>query len=350
MGKTKLNAFQQAIADALAKEHVEFKSKAATPITTSHITDASGVGLKQGVPDKFIDLVVDQSVFLKECRVFRTDAPAGDIAKIDISGYITETASENGTSTETRAHTPSSVPYVVKKTRSQFDITSETEEDNIEGAGGMSTILNALLKAVANDQEVLGIMGDDSEVGSSDYARLIKTNDGFNVLTASGTGVHQKNAGAKQVSWRLLSDMVGMLPTKYRRNIRDFRFIMSPNVSLQLKNEAQSRATGLGDGFWNNNQMLNPLGIPILEVPYIPEDLTVSGTDSSGTFIWLANPKNFIWVVKRDLKVHREFIPRYDRTEITVFQRSDFIIENTDAIVKATGVLVDPSAARYAAA
>ena len=333
----------------IAECHVEYRSKAATPITTTQITDSAGVGLKQGVPDKFIDLVVDESVFLKECRVFRTDAPAGDIAKIDVSGYITESATENGTSTETRSHTPSSVAYVVKKTRSQFDLTSETEEDNIEGAGGMTTILNALLKAVANDQETLAIMGDDSEAGSSDYARLIRTNDGFNVLTGAGTGVHQFAAGNKQVSWRMLSDMMGQLPTRYRRNIRDYRFIMSPNVSLQLKNEAQARATGLGDGFWNNNGMLNPLGVPILEVPYLPEDLTLNGTSSTGTFIWLANPKNFIWVVKRDLKIHREFIPRYDRTEITVFQRSDFVIENTDAIVKATGVLVDPNAARYAA-
>src|SRR5690606_27251104 len=122
---------------------------------------------------------------------FRTDKPSGDIAKIDVQGYITESATENSTSTETRKHTPSSVHYQNKKIRSQFDFTTEVEEDNIEGPSGVNTILGALLKQVSNNVETLGIMGDESQGGSDDYSRLLRANDGWHVQTAAGTGTHQ---------------------------------------------------------------------------------------------------------------------------------------------------------------
>jgi len=352
---TGLTAQQRAIAEELGilvQNSIAQTQKAATPITTTQLQDAAGVGLNQEIPSEFIDLVVDESVLLKRARGYRTRFRTGDLAKLDVQRYITESAEENGTSTETRAHTPGSVHYLNRKIRSQYDITGEAEEDNIEGPSGVNTILAALMKQVANDIETLGIEGDESVVGSDDYSRLVRSNDGWHVLTSAGTGTHIKNAGAKQVSWKLLSDMVKMLPTRYRGGNWQSRyaFVMSPNTHICLLDEFINRETGVGDAIWGGGANgLRPLGIPLVEVPLIPENLTVTGTDSTGTFIWLVDLRNFIYVIQRAIRMHREFIPRYDRMEFTVFQRCDFIIENTDAIVKATNVLVDPAAARYGA-
>src|SRR5690606_27083216 len=122
------------------------------------------------------------------------------------------------------------------------------------GPSGVNTILGALLKQVSNNVETLGIMGDESQGGSDDYSRLLRANDGWHVQTAAGTGTHQLNAASKQISWRLLSDMVAALPTRYRRNLqRDYRFIMSPNAVIRLLNEVQSRQTDFGDSLYTND-------------------------------------------------------------------------------------------------
>ena len=327
-------------------------AKAATPVTTSQLVDANGVGLSVEVPDAFIDLVVDESELLKLVRVHRTNKPSGDIAKVTVQGPITEYAEENSAATETRAHTPGSVHFQTRKVRSLYDFTTEAEEDNIEGPSGVSTLLDALRKQVANDVETLSIEGDESQVGTDDYSRLVKANDGWNVLTGAGTGTHLVNAGNTRVSWKLLSKMVKSMPTKWRRGDwkRRFKFLCTPDVHQQLLDEAQERATGLGDGVWRGNEdNVSPLGIQVVEVPLIPQDLAGSGTASSGTFLWLMDPRNFIYVIQRQMTMHREFRPRSDKMEFTLYHRPDFIVENTDAIVKAVNVLTDEAVARYGA-
>jgi len=54
-----------------------------------------------------------------------------------------------------------------------------------------------------------------------------------------------------------------------------------------------------------------------------------------GTFIWLANPKNFIWAILNATRVHSEFEKDFDRVETVVFNRTDAQIENKNALVKA---------------
>lgn len=324
-------------------------SKAATPMTSSQLggtTTRPGI-FTRDLPDAFIDLVVDESVLLKNIRLERKTEPTGEIAKIDVVGHISEQASENTTSTETRSITPSTLEYLTRKIRSQFDITTEVEEDNIEGPSGMNTMVQAMMKAISNDFETLALEGDESQGGASDYARLVKTNDGFQVLTAAGTGAHQVNAGNKRISWKLLHQMLKTLPTKFRGNLQNFRWIASSNTVLDLLEEAESRQTGLGDLKYNSRGELTPLGIQFLEVPRLPEDLSASGTDSTGTFIWLCDPRNFIYIVQRQMTVHKEFKPRTDKWEYTVFTRNDFLVENTDGVVRANNVLLDPSADRY---
>lgn len=267
-----LSKFQLKLAEELGLLSAEGAAKAADPLTTTSAVSTDSVGLSKDIPDKFIDLMVDESTLLKNIRLFRTNKPSGDLAKLDVIGNITEQATENGTSTETRRTTTTSVPYVNKKLRAQFDITTELGEDNIEGESGISTILGSLMKAVGNDVETLAIQGDDSVGGSTDFARLQKANDGFNVLTAAGTGTHQLGVANAQISWRMLSDMIAALPTRYRGGNwkSNYRFIMSPNAKIRLMNEAQTRATGLGDGVWVGNDNLAPLGIQVMEVPLIP--------------------------------------------------------------------------------
>jgi hypothetical protein len=58
-------------------------------------------------------------------------------------------------------------------------------------------------------------------------------------------------------------------------------------------------------------------------------------TVNEGSFIWLANPKNFVAALRGNTRIYTEFNKDYDRLETVLYNEIDFGIENDDAIVKA---------------
>jgi hypothetical protein len=63
------------------------------------------------------------------------------------------------------------------------------------------------------------------------------------------------------------------------------------------------------------------LGLPLVEVPLMPAG-----------YVSLTFPENRIWGFQRDVTVHREFKPKKDTVEYTVFLRFGVQIEETDAV------------------
>lgn len=322
-------------------------SKAADPLLVSVMDTES---LKKELATEFINLVVNESVLLQNIRTKQVDAPSGDLVKLDITTQVLELASENTDSGNTRRPTDTPLTYNTVKLRAALDYSGEWLEDNIESADGINTVMQAFSDRIANDHEVLCISGDDSVVGTTDYQRLVKANDGFDVLTASGTGAVILNAGAKRPSYQLLSDMLKQMPTKYKRDLSKLRWIMSWGSAMSLVDEIAGRVTEYSEltkrqGLSVLNSVLN---IQTLIVPYLPEDLTLAGTSgTTGTFIWLCNPKNFIAIFQRNLTLERERIPRSDRTELTMYLRTDYLVENAASVVKATNVSLWSGHSRY---
>lgn len=63
-----------------------------------------------------------------------------------------------------------------------------------------------------------------------------------------------------------------------------------------------------------------------------------AGEVREGSFIWLANPKNFIYAFLNGTRVYSEFNKDYDRLETVVYNEMDTQVENLDAIVKAVNI------------
>lgn len=322
-------------------------SKAADPLIVSVMNSAS---LKRELATEFINLVVNESTLLQNIRVKQVDAPSGDLVKLNITTNVLEKATENTDSGNTRRPTDTALTYNTVKLRAALDYSGEWEEDNIEGSSGISTVLQAFSDALANDHEVLAISGDASVSGTTDYQRLVKANDGFHVLTASGTGAVILNAAAKRPSYQLLSDMLKLMPTKYKRDLSKLRWIMSWGTAMSLVDEIAGRVTEYSEvtkaqGLSVLDQVLN---IKVLIVPYVPEDLTLTGTSgTTGTFIWLTDPQNFISIFQREISMEKQRIPRSDRTELTMYLRTDYLVENAAAVVKATNVSLWSGHSRY---
>jgi hypothetical protein len=74
----------------------------------------------------------------------------------------------------------------------------------------------------------------------------------------------------------------------------------------------------------------SPYGVRAQEVPLFPE-YEVGGDTASD--VWLVDPQNLIWGVKREIVVYRQFVPRKDTIEYTMFTRVGCAIENPNAAV-----------------
>jgi len=125
-----------------------------------------------------------------------------------------------------------------------------------------------------------------------------------------------------------------------RRN--QLKFFTGANVlqdytyNLQLKSNDYVLPETVAQANFNNFDALGrAFGIPVQEVPLMDETKTgdYSGASGEHSDVWLTFPQNMIWAIKRDIVVYREFVPRKDAIEYTLFTRVGANIENSDAFV-----------------
>ena len=305
---------------------------------------SAGSAILDEQADAFINEVVNESKMLSMARLERKNSSTGKINLMNITGNVTEQASEGTDSGNTISPSFSALTYNMTKLRSAIDLNAEALEDNIAGQGLDDQTMAAILDKVATDLEELAWEGDESIVGTDANSRLLKSNDGWLTLLTAANGTTIVDGANKKPSYILLSAMYRNLPRKWRRRKGEFRFFMNDEAAELILNDEAARATGLADRFRETGELGMINGIRIEIIPMIPADLSLTGTDSQGTVILLAQPQNFIYLVQREISVERERKPRTDTWEVTLFHRCDFLIERYDAIVRANNVTLDPTA------
>jgi hypothetical protein len=104
---------------------------------------------------------------------------------------------------------------------------------------------------------------------------------------------------------------------------------MSPRVSgTPGRREAYLAGQGQTLGGARTTRVL---GIDVQEVPYYPSD-----------YVDLTFPQNRVWGFQRDITVNREYKPKKDTIEYTIFVRLGITWEELDAVAFADAA-VDPS-------
>jgi len=252
--------------------------------------------------NRFIDLVVDESVLLKRIRVVRVDHNKGEINKLDLGTIVTEGASTTSRAS-TRTPTERIVTYDNEKYRSAFDLKTDFMEDNLERSGIRDTLLNMFSKRIAIDSELAAIEGDDSlTVGDGQTAEnnLLGVNDGFQkILEASVPAAQQIDAAGAAPSKKLYFDMKRAIPSRYRAAKPSYMWIQPSGPSDKWMLDWSDRETGRGDVALATGIVPGPWGIPSLEVPLMPEDLTFGTTGTDGSSIWLTPLRNLIYFNQR---------------------------------------------------
>lgn len=328
----------------------------ADEITTGVVNAASGGLLKPEQSNRFIDFVVDQSNLMRNARVVRMRTPQMEIDKVSVGTRVMRKASEATDDGANVAVTFSKVSLSSVKLRLDWELSTESLEDNIEGASLEDHLAQIMARQTANDLDDLLINGNTSSGNA-----LLKALDGFVKLALGGGTVVDE--GGNNISRATYDRVLRNMPTKYLQKRNELRFFTGSGVvqdtsfSLQNPNSATAATAGapapgstFGEQAFMNGAIrgnggpgatgLAPYGIPLVEIPLMPE--TVSGDYSSAAgshgYVELTFPNNRVIGMHRDITVYRQFQPKTDTIEYTQFMRVANNIENLGSYVIAKNV------------
>ena len=318
-----------------------------------HVASENGNGglLNPEQSARFLDYLFDATVIGKVARTVRMKADTTEIDRMNVGEKLMKLASEGEDTGANAAVTFSKISLTTKKLRLDWELSTESLEDNIEGADLEDHIARLMATQAGNDIEDVILNGNTSLSGDA----LYKAFDGV-VKKAKAYG-HVVDAAGANVSRAVFNSALKALPRKYKQRRTDLRFLSGSNLiqdylyatSQNIQNvNPQDIASSIIRG--DVAPLSGPagyvapyaFGIPIVEVPLLPETQagTYSGQTGSHGDIHLTFPNNVVIGIKRDVTVYRFFWPRKDSIEYTMYTRVGVQIEQADAWVVVKNVKV----------
>jgi len=271
---------------------------------------------------QFIEYIFEQQVLAKDGRRVTMRANTTELEKMNVGERVIRAAAQ-ADATYTNADVQfTKVTLTTKKIRLDWEVSTEALEDNIEGSGLEDHLVRTMTRAFANDLEDLAINGTGT--GTNNFLNIL---EGFVSIEADG------NAATYGTTIERMQGLVLAMPRKYRGSRSNMKFYADTETVAEIIN-------GLGSsGNLNSERIIERvidgtapqtmgtpiayrvLGLPLVEVPLMPHG-----------YVSLTFPENRIWGFQRDVTVHREFQPKKDTVEYTVFLRFGVAVEETDAV------------------
>ena len=347
----------------MSNELLEKAVAADTTVTGTFDSSTGGTGIHTGSENgnggllnpeqsaRFLDYMFDATVIGKVARTVRMRADTTEIDRMGVGEKLMKLATEADDTSANAAVTFSKISLSTKKLRLDWELSTESLEDNIEGADLEDHIARLMATQAGNDIEDVILNGNTALTGDA----LYKAFDGV-VKIAKANG-HVVDAGGDTISRAVFNDALKALPRKYKQRRTDLRFLSGSNLiqdylyntSQNIQNvNPQDIASGIIRG--EVAPVSGPagyvapyaFGIPIVEVPLLPETQagTYSGQTGSHGDIHLTFPNNVVIGIKRDVTVYRFFWPKKDSIEYTMYTRVGVQIEQADAWVVVKNVKV----------
>lgn len=310
-------------------------------ISTSTIGAGTGGGglLSPQQSDKFISYIWDATTLGSQVRKVRLRGNEVELDRMAVGERVVRLATEAVDDAVNVKVAFAKVSLSTQKLRLDWELSSEALEDNLEGEAFEDHVARLLSAQAANDIEDLAINGD---VNNSDDA-LFKSFDGWRKRLYAGANVVDA-AGAK-LDRTVFHRALRAMPRKYMARRGNLKWFTSAGLLQDYVfsdqfvptegslRPAESGTEGVaGAAGWSPAA---PFGIRAQEVPLFPEyDIDGAGAGTAeGSDVWLTDPNNLIWGVKREIQVYRQFVPRKDTIEYTMFTRVGCTIENPNASV-----------------
>ena len=325
----------------------------ANPTDGIHVgSEGKGGLLNPEQSARFLDYMFDATVIGKVARTVRMRADTTEIDRIGVGQKLMKLASEaDNTNSGNAAVQFSKISLTTKKLRLDWELSTESLEDNIEGADLEDHIARLMATQAGNDLEDVVLNGNTAL--STD--ELYKSFDGV-VKIAKANGHVVAGAGAA-ITRDIFNKALKAMPRKYKQRRPDLRFLSGSNLiqdylystSQNIQNvNPQDIASSIIRG--NEGALGGPagyvapfaFGIPIVEVPLLKETQVGSYATPTGEHgdVHLTFPNNVVIGIKRDVTVYRFFWPKKDSIEYTMYTRVGTQIEQADAWVVVKDVKV----------
>lgn len=320
-------------------------------IRTTEVGSGGGGLLNAEQSDRFIDYMWDATSLVQTARTVRMRADTVDIDKLSVGAKLLRLATEAVDDGVNVVPTFTKISLTTKKLRMDWEMSTESLEDGIEGDALEDHVARVMATQAGNDIEDLCINGDTALTGDA----LYKSFNGWRKLVLGGG--HVVAGGSTAISKATFNSALKALPRQYKARRNELKFYTGSNlVQDYMYNLTTLGSSGapedIASGILRGNQA-GPqgqgggsypfaFGIPIFEVPLFKEDLTVPASVGTGNhgYVELTFPNNRIVGVKRAVQVYSQFAQKKDTTEYTVFTRIGVQIENLDAFVVVKDVKV----------
>lgn len=329
-------------------------------IETSTVGDTPGDGfLKIEQANVFIDHMFDASVLWHEAEKRKMNASYAEWPSMKVGARLVRKATEGYDTGINASAAFTKVSISTTKLRLDWELTTESLEDNIEGVDLDTHLLRLFSNALTNDIEDITINGDTA---SSDDC--LKAFDGWHKKALAGGHVRSANdltTPPAQLGREHFNQAIKAIPRKYQMRKGDLRFYGSTNLIQDylysqsemgivpneiIASEGNLRKYPVPSGPAGYNSRIAPFGVPLIEVPMFDTGFnelnasTGSGTNDTTSYLELTYAKNRIVGIQRDIQVYREFINKKDSVEYTVFVRVGCAWQDLDAVVTVTDIPV----------
>jgi len=311
-------------------------------------TGVAGGILNPEQANRFIDYVWDATVLANDGRRVTMRANTMEIEKVNVGERVIRAAAQAEGSYTNAGATFTKVELTTKKIRLDWEVSTESLEDNIEGGALEDHLVRLMTNAFGNDIEDLAINGDG---GVDPFLGIM---NGFVNQVTTGSDAHEAVVTVTGNEWtpEVMQQIIYALPRKYRAVKSGLKFYAGTDVFAGIVANngtlADAIAEAVAPALRGTDQYANAylggagqtfggarttrvLGIDVMEVPYYPAD-----------YVDLTFPQNRVWGFQRDITVNRQYQAKKDTIEYTVFVRLGITWEELDAVAYADAA-VDPS-------
>jgi len=297
---------------------------------------------------RFIDYVWDATVLAKDGRRVTMRANTMELEKVNVGERVIRAAAQATNEYTNTGATFSKVELTTKKIRLDWEVSTESLEDNIEGGALEDHLVRLMTNAFANDIEDLAINGDGST------GNFLSIMEGFVHKVQNDGDAHEALVTVTDNNWttEVMQDIILAMPRKYRAIKQNLKFYAGTDAFQGIVKNNGTLADAIAEAFagtpagtaqnrqayldgqaqtFGGARTTRVLGIDVQEVPYFPAD-----------YVDLTFPANRVWGFQRDIVVNREYKPKKDTIEYTVFVRFGLQWEELDAVAYADAA-VDPT-------
>lgn len=296
-------------------------------LALADLTAGGGI-LKPAQAQKFMRLLIKDSVLMKLATVVPMASPKQQISKIKFGSRILRPGQEGTALGPADRSKPdlSSVELDAKLFKAEIRLSDETLEDSIERGELRQTIMEMMADAIARDIEEVAISGDVTSVDP-----FLATLDGVlkqatsNIVDAAGTPLTKD----------LLRDLLKTIPAEHLRDKKAMRFLTSVDADLGYRNTLAERATAAGDRLLEDDTPVLYSGVPVQPIPLFPENL---GAGSDQTVVLLCNPKNVNIGIWRQIRIESQREISEGTLKIVATLRFDVKFAEEPGVAKAINV------------